>query len=396
MRVFATVWSVRSHLVPLLPLIDALYASGDDVIVATTAALAEAVAATGAAVEAVLHDPRPTELAATFLDPQRPPRLGSALADILSNQFAVGDLQRQAKVVHDLVRSVDPDLVLRDESEFAAYLAAQRSGIPVVCTAGAMSNVLDTAALLAAINPERTAFGLPALDDPAGVYPGPVIDYLPEDLSFGQAGGALSHGARALRLRQPSSGLPDDELPAGLVDAPPGRPVVYVAVGTGWRTWADQGGSSPEKAVTDLITALAGVDCTAVVSTGGIDPARLPGAANVHVHEHVPQLAVLECADLFCTHGGYNSIREAIRAGVPMLVRPGMLDQPANAARVAELGLGSVLPEGSPVELQALIAAALADPAPPARVRWAQRRVLSLPPIAMASAALRALAGVAS
>lgn len=52
------------------------------------------------------------------------------------------------------------------------------------------------------------------------------------------------------------------------------------------------------------------------------------------------QLEVLEQADLFITHGGMNSINEAMYYGVPMLVFPYATDQPANADRIAELGLG--------------------------------------------------------
>ena len=65
-------------------------------------------------------------------------------------------------------------------------------------------------------------------------------------------------------------------------------------------------------------------------------------ADHVSVEQFVPQKLVLQSAQLFCTHGGYNSVREAIRAGVPMLVTPFTLDQPENAVAVTLLGLGAV------------------------------------------------------
>ena len=56
----------------------------------------------------------------------------------------------------------------------------------------------------------------------------------------------------------------------------------------------------------------------------------------------VPQLSVLAHADLFITHGGLGSIKEALSYAVPMLVYPLDLnwDQSGNAAKVQHHGLG--------------------------------------------------------
>ena len=43
------------------------------------------------------------------------------------------------------------------------------------------------------------------------------------------------------------------------------------------------------------------------------------------------------------THGGMNSVSEALVCGVPMVVIPFMADQPTNARRIQELGLGKKL-----------------------------------------------------
>jgi UDP:flavonoid glycosyltransferase YjiC (YdhE family) len=68
--------------------------------------------------------------------------------------------------------------------------------------------------------------------------------------------------------------------------------------------------------------------------------ANLP--ANVYMFKSVPQLQVLMHADVFITHGGLNSIKEAIHAEVPMLVYPlhSEYDPKGNAARVVYHGLG--------------------------------------------------------
>lgn len=65
-------------------------------------------------------------------------------------------------------------------------------------------------------------------------------------------------------------------------------------------------------------------------------------APNVHFFSKVPQLQVLENADLHITHGGLGSIKESIYYEVPMLVYPLDLtyDQNGNGLKVEHHGLG--------------------------------------------------------
>ncbi len=65
-----------------------------------------------------------------------------------------------------------------------------------------------------------------------------------------------------------------------------------------------------------------------------------PSPSNVYLFRRVPQLKVLQAADLMVMHGGTNSISECMLAGVPMLAYPGAVDQPGNAARVVYHGMG--------------------------------------------------------
>jgi len=71
-------------------------------------------------------------------------------------------------------------------------------------------------------------------------------------------------------------------------------------------------------------------------SLGPVPPAMM-------VRRRVPQLEVLSQASLFITHGGMNSVNEALFYGVPMLVVPVGNDQPTVARRVEKLGLGEAL-----------------------------------------------------
>lgn len=85
-------------------------------------------------------------------------------------------------------------------------------------------------------------------------------------------------------------------------------------------------------------------DCQVFMSIGNYikksDLGKIPD--NFYVKKYLPQLQILEKADLFITHGGMNSVNESLYYGVPMIIFPQMLEQKANAYRVEELGAGIV------------------------------------------------------
>jgi MGT family glycosyltransferase len=62
--------------------------------------------------------------------------------------------------------------------------------------------------------------------------------------------------------------------------------------------------------------------------------------SNIIVKNHIPQLEVLQKADLFISHAGMNSINESLYNGVPMILIPQMYEQDFNAFRVQQLGAG--------------------------------------------------------
>lgn len=62
--------------------------------------------------------------------------------------------------------------------------------------------------------------------------------------------------------------------------------------------------------------------------------------SNIYAYNYVPQLEVLQHTDLFITHGGMNSVNEAIYYGVPMYVSPIANDQFINANRIQALQVG--------------------------------------------------------
>ncbi|WP_243216560.1 glycosyltransferase [Frigoribacterium faeni] len=60
------------------------------------------------------------------------------------------------------------------------------------------------------------------------------------------------------------------------------------------------------------------------------------------VREFLPQVRLLGAASAAVTHGGNNSVTEAMTAGVPLVVLPFSTDQFAGAAALERTGFGAV------------------------------------------------------
>lgn len=115
------------------------------------------------------------------------------------------------------------------------------------------------------------------------------------------------------------------------------RPLIYISLGT-----VVKGAASFFQ---NCIEAFRNEPVQVIISTG--QPHLLQKLknipTNIQIYQSVPQIEVLKKADIFVTHGGMNSISEAFVEGVPMVVIPFMSDQPTNARRIEELGLGKKL-----------------------------------------------------
>lgn len=113
-----------------------------------------------------------------------------------------------------------------------------------------------------------------------------------------------------------------------------GRPLIYISLGTVVK--------GKRKFFQSCVDAFRDEEVEVILSTGlQFDKGKLKNIPeNVYIYPSVPQTQVLKQADVFVTHGGMNSVSEAFTHGVPLVVVPFMSDQPVNARRVEELGLG--------------------------------------------------------
>ena len=140
----------------------------------------------------------------------------------------------------------------------------------------------------------------------------------------------------------------EPEFPFERLDSSPDRPLVLVALGTVY-------GNQPQF-LCACLRELAGAPWRVVLSTGGDLPAGSLGPIpeNCIVRARVPQIEILRRAAVFVTHGGMNSVQEALYHGVPMVISPQAADQFWIAARTAELDAGVVLePEMRPGAIRA-------------------------------------------
>jgi len=144
-----------------------------------------------------------------------------------------------------------------------------------------------------------------------------------------------------------------------------GRPVVYVSMGTvitgdsqdwGWNGRVRSGGElkgltgrelcrAAWRGAFDAFGSQTAEDGPLLLVSLGPQPDALgeglEAPANSCCLPAMPQVDLLKAGvDVFLTHGGQNSFTEALYAAVPMVVCPGFADQPVNARKAVDLGVG--------------------------------------------------------
>ena len=115
-----------------------------------------------------------------------------------------------------------------------------------------------------------------------------------------------------------------------------GRPVVYVSLGSFLSARSD--------VLAVIAQALRRLDVRVALATGSAPREALgPLPQEWLVREFLPQVRLLAGSTVAVTHGGNNSVTEALTAGVPLLVLPLSTDQFAGAAAVERCGVGLCL-----------------------------------------------------
>ncbi len=241
-----------------------------------------------------------------------------------------------------VLRDWQPDVVVIDPLLYAAAIAAELEGLPWVSMSNSLNPVLPDSPqqldseLLRTVRwlaPERDAlfarYGLAARFRGCDVLsPHLTLAFTTEALV-----GTPPPGVELVGPALPAGPRGDEaEFPWARLD--PARPLVYMSLGS-------QLYYHPEL-FRKVIAATRESGAQLVLSVGElVDADLLPtDDPRVLIVRYVPQLALLQRTQAFISHGGANSVMEALASGVPMLLSPFCNDQFHSAHFVVQAGAG--------------------------------------------------------
>lgn len=339
MRILFTFTGGHGHLRPLLPLARAAAAAGHEVTLSGAPALRDGAAPFTFAPSGPDVRPHHRELAA--VDEQREQA-------VVRDWFAGTAASARAADLVAICGRLRPDIVVRDEMDLGAAVAAERCGLPhasvVVIAAGGFA---DRELIAPPLERLRAAHGLP---------PDPGFEMLRRHLvlnpfpAFRRAGVGVDFGYRS---------SPVAPVGAEAVGPDAAAPLVYATLGTVFNT---ESGDVLDR----ILAGVAELPVRVVAAVGrGRRPSDLPPQpSSVQAVTWADQERLLEqCAAVVC-HGGSGTVTGALARGVPVVCLPMGADQPANAARCVELGVGVSLDASTatPAEIARAVTTTLEDP----------------------------------
>ncbi len=258
-----------------------------------------------------------------------------------------------------------PDVVVVDHQAIGGALAARRAGARWASLCTTSASVVDALVDLPKVK-AWTAGQLRVLEEEAGLPPADPPDLSPAlviVLSTSALVGPVDRFPPHYRFVGPSiQDRPDATLFPWEQLGP--EPRVLVSLGT---VNADRG----EDFYGTVVQALGGQPMRVIlVAPDGRVPEPPP---NFLVRPRVPQLALLPKVQAVVSHGGHNTVCEALANGVPLVVTPIRDDQPIVANQVVAAGAGLRLRFGrlSPASLRTAVQRVLVEPA----FRQAAKRV---------------------
>jgi MGT family glycosyltransferase len=271
----------------------------------------------------------------------------------------------RARAVLDVVDRVQPDHVIVDHLAFSARLALGVAGVPHADVVLGHPSALPVGGEVYGYPPTWPTAFTPSESDLAALHrlcrdvrdgfteewnaalrvldPGaePSSDAFAEhgDLLMLNYPAALHDPARTTLLPPHAflgSAVRAEPVPDDVRDwlAADDRPVVYVSFGSFLSARGD--------VLATVLDALRPLGLRVAVATGSAT--GLPDVpADWLVRHYLPQVALLDRTAVMVTHGGNNSVTEALTAGVPMVVLPFSTDQFTGAAALEAAGLAVAL-----------------------------------------------------
>jgi len=350
------------HFRPLLPFIAACGRRGHEVLVAGPPELAGPVAKAGHGFWE-FDSPREEDLGPLWA---RVPDLPIAEQNdiVVGDIFAGLNVQAALPRLREACREWQPDVIVREGSEFASAVAAEEQAIPHVRVGFGLASVEDFSLRFATRSLGPDMIGAIRRSPFFSIYPAGLED--------------PDHRAEPDTHR--FAVLP------GPYPVPAGGPLVYVTLGS---TGAGTGQKHP--VYERVLSALAGLPVRALLTMGGGEPlSDVP--ANVRVESWVDEAEVLPKAAAVLCHGGAGSTLAAIAAGRPLVLAPLFGDQPTNAERVQASGAGlAVAPD--PHAIRTALARVLAEASFAANARRLANELRDYPSADVAVDRLQAYVG---
>lgn len=350
MRILFTSQPGSGHWRPLVPLARALQEGGHEVAFVMLPAHCRWIEAAGLRCfpmgvdddhSAPEGQPQPAAVASA------PEQAGA----IWSRLFAGQRAERCLPDLLELCGGWRPALIVREISEFAGCIAAERLGLPHVAVQVSAFRPWLQQLVSEPLNTLRVAYGLAPDPDLELLYRHLLLSPLPP--SYRAAAGPFPPTTHAMR-RTSFDVTANDELPAWLTSTT--RPIVYATLGTAYNR---------ASGVFDvIISGLRDEPIELVVTVGpGLEPADFgPQPDNVHIHRYIPHSLLLPHCDLVLCHGGFGTLLDALAHGLPQVLIPIAADQPDNVRQCVELGVAELIVPGQ---------------REPAAIRRAVRRVLT-------------------
>lgn len=287
--------------------------------------------------------------------------------------FAGRTARERAANVRRLCEAWHPDILVCDEMDFGALVAAEAVGIPhatVVCIG---SGSFEWTQLVSEpLSVLRKEHGLPP--DPEMSMLSRYLVLSPFPPSFRDPANPLPPNAQAIRSVSADGG--GDDVDATWLAGRAARPLVYFTLGTIFNL---ESGDLFERALAGLCE----LPMDIVVTVGReLEPEVLgPQPPNVRVPSYIPQSLLLPHCELVVSHAGSGSVIGALAHGLPMVLLPIGADQPFTAARCEEIGVARVLNafEATSEDVRQAAIAVLTDPTYRQNARRLQAEIAALP-----------------
>ncbi|MFN8374101.1 MAG: glycosyltransferase [Anaerolineae bacterium] len=379
MRILFTFAGRSGHFNPLVPIARAAQAAGHTVVFAGQQAMVPMIEAAGfTAFATSKSNIAPTErIPLQKVDLQRED-------EVMRDGFASRLARKHTTETMNLCATWQPDLIVCDEVDFGALIAAEKLGLPYASVLVILEGSFIRHELVSdALNEVRAEFDLP---------PDPDLTMLSRYLVLSPAPPSYRNPAYPLPATAHSlHPLPDAKAEGSLpswVEALPERPTVYFTLGT---VFPLESGDLFQR----VLAGLRDLPINLIVTVGReIDPAEFgEQPAHIHIERYIPQALILPRCQATVTHGGSGSVIGALAHGLPMVLIPMGADQPQNAARCEALGVARVLDavDATPEMIREAVGDVLENP----RYRQAAQRLRDeirvLPPPAYAVALLERL-----